>query len=115
MILVSSYTANLGLATTIEIDTRELCFLAAFLTVERMVTPIESVEDLARQTEIRYGVMRGGSTQEFFDVRFLLREMSSISFLQKSDVKLFQRMWAYMQQSDDVMVTNNEEGINKVR
>ena len=43
-------------------------FLAAFLTVERMVTPIESVEDLARQTEIRYGVMRGGSTQEFFDV-----------------------------------------------
>lgn len=52
MILVSSYTAN----------------LAAFLTVERMVTPIESVEDLARQTEIRYGVVRGGSTQSFFEV-----------------------------------------------
>ena len=44
-------------------------FLAAFLTVERMVTPIESVEDLARQTEIKYGVVRGGSTQAFFDVR----------------------------------------------
>jgi hypothetical protein len=43
-------------------------FSAAFLTVERMVTPIESVEDLARQTEIKYGVMRGGATQSFFDV-----------------------------------------------
>lgn len=84
MILVSSYTAN----------------LAAFLTVERMVTPIESVEDLARQTEIKYGVVRAGSTQAFFD---------------KSDVKLFQRMWAYMQQSDDVLVNSNEEGITKVR
>lgn len=55
MILVSSYTAN----------------LAAFLTVERMVTPIESVEDLAKQTEIRYGVVRGGSTQAFFAVIIL--------------------------------------------
>jgi hypothetical protein len=34
-----------------------------------MVTPIESVEDLARQTEIRYGVVRGGATQAFFEVR----------------------------------------------
>ncbi|CAF3435085.1 unnamed protein product [Rotaria socialis] len=84
MILVSSYTAN----------------LAAFLTVERMVTLIENVEDLARQTEIKYGVVRAGSTQAFFE---------------KSDVKLFQRMWAYMQQSDDVLVNNNEEGISKVR
>ncbi|CAF1368008.1 unnamed protein product, partial [Adineta ricciae] len=84
MILVSSYTAN----------------LAAFLTVERMVTPIESAEDLARQTKIRYGIVRGGSTQSFFE---------------KSDVKVFQRMWTYMQQSDDVFVSTNEEGINKVR
>ena len=43
-------------------------FLAAFLTVERMVTPIESVEDLARQTQIKYGLVRAGSTQSFFDV-----------------------------------------------
>ncbi|CAF0794953.1 unnamed protein product [Rotaria sp. Silwood1] len=80
MILVASYTAN----------------WAAFLTVKRMVTPIESVEDLARQTDIKYGIVRGGSTQ-------------------KSDVKLFQRMWTYMQQSDDVLVASNEEGISKVR
>ena len=37
-----------------------------------MVTPIESVEDLARQTEIKYGVVRGGSTQAFFDVSFFI-------------------------------------------
>ena len=52
LILVSSYTAN----------------LAAFLTVERMDTPIENVEDLSQQTAIKYGVMNGGSTYDFFQV-----------------------------------------------
>jgi hypothetical protein len=33
----------------------------------------------------------------------------------KSDVKVFQRMWSYMQQSDDALVNTNEEGISKVR
>ncbi|KAI2651311.1 Glutamate receptor 1 [Labeo rohita] len=50
LIIISSYTAN----------------LAAFLTVERMVSPIESAEDLAKQTEIAYGTLDGGSTKEFF-------------------------------------------------
>ena len=49
-ILISSYTAN----------------LAAFLTVERMATPIESAEDLADQSEISYGTLVGGSTMTFF-------------------------------------------------
>ncbi len=52
LIIISSYTAN----------------LAAFLTVERMVSPIESAEDLAKQTEIAYGTLDGGSTKEFFRV-----------------------------------------------
>lgn len=47
---VSSYTAN----------------LAAFLTVETKVSPISSAEDLARQTEIKYGVYEAGSTAQFF-------------------------------------------------
>jgi hypothetical protein len=54
IILISSYTAN----------------LAAFLTIEHMVSPIDSVEDLARQTEIKYGVVKAGSTEEFFKVSF---------------------------------------------
>ena len=55
LILISSYTAN----------------LAAFLTSERMQSPIESAEDLAKQTEIKYGTVDGGSTQEFFKVSCL--------------------------------------------
>uniref|UniRef100_A0A8C3FWL3 Glutamate receptor n=1 Tax=Chrysemys picta bellii TaxID=8478 RepID=A0A8C3FWL3_CHRPI len=53
LIIISSYTAN----------------LAAFLTVERMVSPIESAEDLSKQTEIAYGTLDSGSTKEFFRVR----------------------------------------------
>lgn len=54
LILVSSYTAN----------------LAAFLTVERMVTPIKSPEDLASQNEVQYGTLYQGSTMKFFEVSF---------------------------------------------
>ena len=53
LIMISSYTAN----------------LAAFLTVERMETPIESAEDLSKQTKIKYGCVESGSTGAFFRVR----------------------------------------------
>ena len=52
LIMISSYTAN----------------LAAFLTVERMESPIESAEDLAKQTKIKYGCVESGSTGAFFRV-----------------------------------------------
>ena len=51
LIIISSYTAN----------------LAAFLTVERMLTPIESADDLSKQTEIRYGTVDSGSSKGFFE------------------------------------------------
>ena len=50
LIIISSYTAN----------------LAAFLTVDKMITPIENADDLARQKEIAYGTLSGGSTMTFF-------------------------------------------------
>jgi len=53
LIIISSYTAN----------------LAAFLTIDRMVAPIESAEDLSKQTDIAYGTIAGGSTMTFFRVR----------------------------------------------
>lgn len=56
LIMISSYTAN----------------LAAFLTVERMDSPIESAEDLAKQTKIKYGALKGGSTAAFFRVCFVI-------------------------------------------
>lgn len=55
LITISSYTAN----------------LAAFLTIERMVTPIESADDLSKQTEIKYGFLDSGTTREFFEVRYV--------------------------------------------
>lgn len=53
LIIISSYTAN----------------LAAFLTAARMNSPINSVEDLAKQTAIKYGTLGGGATMGFFKVR----------------------------------------------
>lgn len=52
LIIISSYTAN----------------LAAFLTFARMQSDIESADDLAKQTEVKYGTVKGGSTEEFFQV-----------------------------------------------
>jgi len=62
LIIISSYTAN----------------LAAFLTVERMVSPIESAEDLSQQTKILYGTIQGGSTYTFFRVRLSVRFISIV-------------------------------------
>nr|KAG5705414.1 hypothetical protein BaRGS_004541 [Batillaria attramentaria] len=85
LIIISSYTAN----------------LAAFLTVERMLTPIDSAEDLAKQTDIQYGTIESGSTAAFFE---------------HSKVQIYQRMWAYMTSATpSVFVKRVEEGIKKVR
>jgi len=55
LILISTYTAN----------------LAAFLTVERMLTPIKSADDLVKQTRIKYGTLDAGSSKAFFEVYLL--------------------------------------------
>lgn len=62
LILISSYTAN----------------LAAFLTVERMVTPINSAEDLAQQTQVEYGTLSSGTTRDFFKVSRAARKVIKI-------------------------------------
>lgn len=57
LILVSSYTAN----------------LAAFLTVESLVTPIEDADDLSENKGgVNYGAKNGGSTFTFFKVGELI-------------------------------------------
>ncbi|XP_060741328.1 glutamate receptor 1a [Tachysurus vachellii] len=84
LIIISSYTAN----------------LAAFLTVERMVSPIESAEDLAKQTEIAYGTLDAGSTKEFF---------------RRSKIAVFEKMWSYMKSAPAVFVKTTDEGVIKVR
>ncbi|XP_043248643.1 glutamate receptor ionotropic, kainate 2 [Colletes gigas] len=84
LIIISSYTAN----------------LAAFLTVERMITPIENAADLAEQTEISYGTLDGGSTMTFF---------------RDSKIGIYQKMWRFMEsKSKTVFVQSYEEGVKKV-
>ncbi|XP_059169171.1 glutamate receptor-like isoform X2 [Physella acuta] len=84
LIIISSYTAN----------------LAAFLTTMRMSGSIRSAEDLVKQTEIKYGPYKNGSTYMFFN---------------QTTVSLYQRMWSFMNSQQDVFVNNNEEGIERVR
>ncbi|XP_033212072.1 glutamate receptor ionotropic, kainate 2 isoform X2 [Belonocnema kinseyi] len=84
LIMISSYTAN----------------LAAFLTVERMDSPIESAEDLAKQTKIKYGAVEGGSTATFF---------------RDSNFSTYQRMWSFMESAEpSVFTKSNVEGVTKV-
>ncbi|XP_041674484.1 glutamate receptor ionotropic, kainate 2 isoform X5 [Drosophila eugracilis] len=84
LIIISSYTAN----------------LAAFLTVERMISPIESATDLAEQTEISYGTLEGGSTMTFF---------------RDSKIGVYQKMWRYMEnRKSAVFVKTYEDGIKRV-
>lgn len=40
--------------------------LAAFLTVERMITPIQSLEQLSRQSRINYTTVKNSDTYQYF-------------------------------------------------
>ncbi|XP_032663311.1 glutamate receptor ionotropic, kainate 2-like [Odontomachus brunneus] len=84
LIMISSYTAN----------------LAAFLTVDKMDTPIKGVEDLAKQTKIKYGSVGRGSTANFF---------------RDSNYSTYKRMWAAMTETrPSVFTKDNEEGVERV-
>lgn len=84
LIIIASYTAN----------------LAAFLTVERMITPIENAEDLASQTEISYGTLESGSTMTFF---------------RDSIIETYKKMWRNMENKKFIAFTSTyEEGIKRV-
>ena len=74
LIMISSYTANL--AGELEAKMTEdhlsvfmiILLTAAFLTSSKMASPINSAEDLAKQTKIKYGTYCCGSTNSFFSV-----------------------------------------------
>nr|XP_036674145.1 glutamate receptor ionotropic, kainate 2 isoform X2 [Drosophila suzukii] len=84
LIIVASYTAN----------------LAAFLTTERMINPIENAEDLASQTEISYGTLDSGSTMTFF---------------RDSMIETYKKMWRSMDNKKTTAFTSSyEDGIKRV-
>lgn len=86
LIMISSYTAN----------------LAAFLTVERMVADITSADDLVKQSKIKYGTYKDGSTAKFFE---------------NSKMETFKRMYNFMKSlpSEEIFVTSDEEAVKRVK
>ncbi|XP_029168161.1 glutamate receptor ionotropic, kainate 2-like [Nylanderia fulva] len=84
LIMISSYTAN----------------LAAFLTVDKMDTPIKGVEDLAKQTKIKYGAVAGGAT---------------VAFFRDSNYSTYKRMYVAMSEArPSVFVNGTREGVDRV-
>ncbi|KAJ6215793.1 hypothetical protein RDWZM_010293 [Blomia tropicalis] len=79
LIMIASYTAN----------------LAAFLTVEKIVYPIENAEGLSAQEKIAYGCLGSGSTASFFA---------------ESNITTYKRMWEFMSKHKDVFKKSNDEG-----
>ncbi|XP_047039260.1 glutamate receptor ionotropic, kainate 5 [Helicoverpa zea] len=73
--------------------------LAAFLTVERMQTPVSSLEQLARQSRINYTVVEGSSVHQYFiNMKFaedtLYRVWKEITLNATSDQAQY-RVWDY--------------------
>ncbi|CAL1283901.1 unnamed protein product [Larinioides sclopetarius] len=83
LIMISSYTAN----------------LAAFLTIEKVVYPIESAKDLSQQTKIKYGCLASGSTKIFFET---------------SSINVYKKMWAFMDKHPEVLMESNEKAKEEV-
>ncbi|XP_059056602.1 ionotropic receptor 25a [Achroia grisella] len=73
--------------------------LAAFLTVERMQTPVSSLEQLARQSRINYTVVEGSTVHQYFiNMKFaedtLYRVWKEITLNATSDQSQY-RVWDY--------------------
>ncbi|XP_066262906.1 glutamate receptor ionotropic, kainate 2-like [Euwallacea similis] len=83
LIMVSSYTAN----------------LAAFLTVTTLVTPFKNIDELARQSEIKYGAKKQGATENFF---------------RDSNVSVYQKVSSHLKLHPEEMTTENDEGVRRV-
>lgn len=115
-IIIASYTAN----------------LAAFLTVSRLDTPVESLDDLAKQYKILYAPMNGSSAMTYFqrmsdiEGRFyeIWKDMSlndSLSPVERSKLAVwdypvsdkYTKMWQAMQEAG--LPNSLDEAVRRVR
>ncbi|XP_060517397.1 glutamate receptor ionotropic, kainate 2-like isoform X2 [Cylas formicarius] len=84
LIITSSYTAN----------------LAAFLTMSKMDDSVDSVEELAKQSKIKYGLVQGASTETFFS---------------HSNNSVYQKMWNTMSnEKPSVFEPDNGRGVDRI-
>ncbi|KAL1116158.1 hypothetical protein AAG570_005653 [Ranatra chinensis] len=114
-IIIASYTAN----------------LAAFLTVSRLDTPIESLDDLAKQYKIQYAPINGSSAMTYFqrmadiEARFyeIWKDMSlndSLSEIERSKLAVwdypvsdkYTKMWQAMKEA--TFPNSMEEALQRV-
>ncbi|XP_066155907.1 ionotropic receptor 25a-like isoform X1 [Euwallacea fornicatus] len=115
-IIIASYTAN----------------LAAFLTVSRLDTPIESLDDLSKQYKIQYAPVNSSSTMTYFqrmadiEGRFyeIWKDMSlndSLSDVERAKLAVwdypvsdkYTKMWQAMKEAG--LPENLEVALNRVR
>jgi len=102
-IIIASYTAN----------------LAAFLTVSRLETPVESLEDLSKQYKIQYSPQNGSATMTYFERMAYIEEKfyeiwkdmslnDSLSDLERSKLAVwdypvsdkYTKMWQSMKEAE---------------
>ncbi|KAJ2938705.1 hypothetical protein O0L34_g12034 [Tuta absoluta] len=90
--------------------------LAAFLTVERMQTPVSSLEQLARQSRINYTVVEGSTIHQYFiNMKFaedtLYRVWKEITLNATSDQAQY-RVWDYpiREQYGHILLAINASG-----
>ncbi|XP_078616087.1 glutamate receptor ionotropic, kainate 5-like [Branchiostoma floridae x Branchiostoma japonicum] len=87
LIVVSTYTAN----------------LTAFLTVKRLKHPVTSLDDLASQTKVKYGIVNRGSLYDFFKA-------------QEGTSSIYERLWYGMEANpQESFVSNIQEGMDRAR
>ncbi|XP_046384858.1 ionotropic receptor 25a [Ischnura elegans] len=115
-IIIASYTAN----------------LAAFLTVSRLDTPIESLDDLAKQYKIQYAPVNGSAAMTYFkrmadiEDRFyeIWKEMSlndSLSDVERAKLAVwdypvsdkYTKMWQAMEEA--TLPSSTVEAVSRVR
>ncbi|XP_050678788.1 ionotropic receptor 25a isoform X1 [Leptidea sinapis] len=115
-IIIASYTAN----------------LAAFLTVSRLDTPIESLDDLSKQYKIQYAPLNGSGSMTYFErmanieVKFyeIWKDMSlndSLSDVERAKLAVwdypvsdkYTKMWQAMQEAG--LPNSVEEAVERVR
>ncbi|XP_001356575.4 ionotropic receptor 25a [Drosophila pseudoobscura] len=115
-IIIASYTAN----------------LAAFLTVSRLDTPVESLDDLAKQYKILYAPLNGSSAMTYFERMANIEQMfyeiwkdlslnDSLTPLERSKLAVwdypvsdkYTKMWQAMQEA--ALPATLDEAVARVR
>ena len=113
LIMMSSYTANLAGLSPIALSVH-MSTPPAFLTANKMSSPVNGAEDLSKQTKIKYGTYCCGSTNAFFQVEIF--EIFCHFLSQGSTIPTYQKMNAFMESTKpSVYTSGNAAGIDRVQ